>query len=96
MLALPSTTRARPRKMSMPASVTMNAGMPTKAIQNPCQTPTRAPTNSERTIDNHQGRPHWTANTPETAPTNAATDPTERSMWPAMITITIPIARTRM
>ena len=30
------------------------------------------------------------------APTNAATDPTDRSMWPAMITITIPIARIRM
>ena len=29
MFALPSTTSARPRKMSMPASVTMNAGMPT-------------------------------------------------------------------
>ena len=31
-----------------------------------------------------------------TIPTNAATEPTERSMCPAMITITIPIARMRM
>ena len=31
-----------------------------------------------------------------TAPTNAATDPTDRSMWPAMITITMPMARIRM
>ncbi len=29
MFALPSTTSARPRKISMPASVTMKAGMPT-------------------------------------------------------------------
>jgi len=29
-------------------------------------------------------------------PVNAATEPTERSMWPAMMTITIPIARIRM
>ena len=27
-------------------------------------------------------------------PTNAATDPTDRSMWPAMITMTMPIAST--
>ena len=31
-----------------------------------------------------------------TMPTNAATEPTDRSMCPAMITITMPIARTRM
>jgi hypothetical protein len=31
-----------------------------------------------------------------TMPTNAAMEPTERSMWPAMITSTIPIARIRM
>ena len=47
-------------------------------------------------IASHQGRPQVTANTPEQAPTNAATDPTDRSMWPAMMTITMPIARTRM
>ena len=31
-----------------------------------------------------------------TMPTNAATEPTDRSMWPAMITITMPMARIRM
>ena len=46
--------------------------------------------------ESHHGRPHCTANTPEQAPTNAATEPTDRSMWPAMMTITMPIARTRM
>ncbi len=29
-------------------------------------------------------------------PVTAATDPTDRSMWPAMITSTMPIARMRM
>ena len=43
MFAFPSTTSASPRKMSMPASVTMKAGMPTKATQNPCHAPTSAP-----------------------------------------------------
>ena len=28
-------------------------------------------------------------------PTNAATEPTDRSMWPAMMTITMPMARMR-
>ena len=80
----------------MPASVTMNAGIPTNATQNPCQAPTSAPMSSERMTDSHHGSPSCTANTPEHAPTKAATEPTERSMWPAMITITMPIARTRM
>ena len=31
-----------------------------------------------------------------TAPMNAATEPTDRSMWPAMMTITMPMARIRM
>ena len=31
-----------------------------------------------------------------TMPTNAATEPTDRSMWPATITITMPMARIRM
>ena len=30
------------------------------------------------------------------APTKAQTEPTDRSMWPAMITMTMPIARMRM
>ncbi len=46
--------------------------------------------------ESHQGRPQVTAKTPEQAPTKAATEPTDRSMWPAMMTITMPIARTRM
>ena len=44
----------------------------------------------------HQGKPTSRMSTPETAPTKAATEPTDRSMWPATITITMPIARIKM
>ena len=37
-----------------------------------------------------------TIRTPDIAPMNPAMEPTDRSMWPAMITMTMPIARTRM
>ena len=96
MFAFPSTTSASPRKMSMPASVTMKAGMPTKATQNPCHAPTSAAMASEMTTASHHGYSIFTARTPEMAPMNAATDPTERSMCPAMMTMTMPMARTRM
>ena len=44
----------------------------------------------------HHGMPCWITRTAEIAPVRATTDPTERSMCPAMITMTMPIARTRM
>ena len=44
----------------------------------------------------HQSQPQCTIMTPATAPMKPATDPTDRSMWPAMITITMPMARIRM
>ena len=34
--------------------------------------------------------------TPASAPVNPTTDPTDRSMCPAMITMTMPMARIRM
>ncbi len=71
----------------------MNAGMPTKATQNPCHAPTTAPTTSESRTATNQGRPHWFIAIAAIAPTMATTEPTDRSMWPAMITMTMPIAR---
>ncbi len=47
-------------------------------------------------MEMYQGHPQLTANTPETAPMRATTEPTDRSMWPAMMIITMPIARIRM
>ena len=43
-----------------------------------------------------QGRPQWSMARAHEAPTKALTDPTDRSMCPAMITITMPMARIRM
>ena len=44
----------------------------------------------------HHGQPFWMTRTAETAPVSATTEPTDRSMCPAMITMTMPMARTRM
>src|SRR6478735_480344 len=91
---VPTSTIASPRKTSMPASVTMKAGMPTYATQNPCQTPTSAPTTSESSTATSQGSSHWVSMIAQRPPTNATTDPTDRSMCPATITMTMPIAST--
>ncbi|MDQ0743542.1 hypothetical protein QFZ62_000850 [Clavibacter sp. B3I6] len=87
------STSATPRNTSMPASVTMNAGMPTNATQKPCQAPMSAPTTSDSATAAPHGRPHSFMLSAATAPTVATTEPTDRSMWPAMITMTMPIAR---
>ena len=85
-----------PRKMSMPASVTMNAGMPTYAVQNPCQAPISTPSPSPIRMPRYQGMPQSRMKRATQTPTNAATEPTDRSMWPAMMTRTMPMARIRM
>ncbi len=82
--------------MSIPASVTMNAGMPTTATQKPCQAPTTAPTARPSRMPTHHGMPQSRMAIATVMPTKAATDPTDRSMCPAMITSTMPIAITRM
>ena len=74
----------------------MKAGMPAYATQNPCHAPTATPTTSAATMPTHHGWPCWITRTAETAPVSATTEPTDRSMCPPMIRMTIPIARTRM
>ncbi len=74
----------------------MNAGIPTKATQKPCQAPMATPTSRPARTPTHQGIPCRTTTVALTAPTSATTEPTERSMCPAMMTITMPIARIRM
>jgi hypothetical protein len=71
----------------------MKAGMPTKAIQNPCHAPTAAPTSSATMTAANHGSCHSVMAMAEIAPTIATTEPTERSMCPAMITMTMPTAR---
>ncbi len=96
MFELPSVMSASPLKMSMPARVTMKAGMPTYAIQKPCQAPTIRPMTRAPMIASHQGKPRSRINTPEIAPMKAAIEPTDRSMCPATMTRTMPMASTRM
>lgn len=43
-----------------------------------------------------QGTSFLTISTAATPPMNAVIEPTDRSMWPAMMTIIMPIARIRM
>jgi len=64
----------------MPASVTMKAGIPTKATQNPCHIPTRAPTTSAASTPTYQGIPCLITTVADTAPVSATSDPTDRSM----------------
>ena len=90
----------------MPARVTINAGIPMYATQKPCHIPTSAPTAIAASIAAHHGslgnQSHplccngRTAKIPDIAPIKHATEPTERSMCPAIMIITMPIARTRM
>ncbi len=82
--------------MSMPASVTMNAGTMIRETQKPCHVPTRMPTTRPTTMPSGQAIPQSAIVLATTMPVNAATEPTDRSMCPAMITITMPIARIRM
>ena len=77
-------------------SVTMNAGMPTYATQKPCQAPIAAPRSRQITTARSHGMSHLVIMIAATAPTKAATEPTDRSMWRAMMTMTMPIARIRI
>ena len=90
------TTSVRPRKSSMLDSVTMNAGIPTYATQKPCQAPIAAPRMRHSTTARNHGTSCLVIRIAQTAPTNAATEPTDRSMWRATITITMPMARIRI
>lgn len=74
----------------------MNAGMPTNATQKPCQAPTSRPTAIAAITPTHHGYCPRITTTAATAPVSATTEPTERSMCPAMMMITMPIARIRM
>ena len=77
-------------------SVTMNAGIPTYATQKPCHMPMTAPTTRQISTASGHGTSCLVIKIAPTAPTNAATEPTDRSMCRATITITMPIARIRI
>ncbi len=79
----------------MPAKVVMKAGIPTKAIQKPWNTPMAAPMSSESRSVGMRPMPVLYSIALR-APENATTEPTERSMLPMMMTSTMPTARIRM
>ena len=79
--------------MSMPASVVMKPGMPTYATQKPCQQPMTNPTRSEMRMASIQLTPCRSINIAQTPPTKATIEPTDKSIWVAMMTMTMPIAR---
>ena len=74
-----------PRSTLRPASVTMNAGMPSKAMNQPCTAPTAPPSTSISTTTAGQGTPACSA-IAASALTSATVEPTERSMPPVVMT----------
>ncbi len=65
-------------------------------MKNPWIAPAMAPTARHSTTAIGHGMSLRTMNTAAMEPTNAVSEPTDRSMWPAMMTSIMPIARIRM
>ncbi len=65
-------------------------------MKKPCTEPATAPMARHSTTASGQGMSCSTISTAAMAPMNAVSEPTERSMWPAMMTSIMPIARIRM
>ncbi len=65
-------------------------------MKNPCAAPAAAPMARHSSTATGQGRSFSTISTAAIAPVNAVSDPTDRSMWPEMMTSIMPIARIRM
>src|SRR5688500_165420 len=71
----------------------MNGGMRSQATSEPCAHPSTAPRTNTRANDAESGQPRLVKAMAETAPSRPARAPTERSIWPATITSTMPMAR---
>ena len=91
-----SSARLRPLKTSMPASVTMNDGMRKNATNQPCAAPIAAPASRQATVAGTKCHSNSTISTAASAPTKPTTEPTDRSMWPATITSSMPSAMMTM
>ena len=83
-----------PLKIIIPPSVVINPGIPSFARKKPCHAPAARPIASAKSTAAHHGRFNSLAAIAITIPENPATDPTERSIWPITITISIPSAKT--
>jgi hypothetical protein len=91
-----SRASARPLNTSMPASVTMKEGMREKATNQPCAAPIRPPHSRHTMEAGTKCHSYSTISTAASAPMKPQTEPTERSMWPATITSSMPSAMMTM
>ena len=85
----PEMPRAIPRKSSIVASVTINAGSFSLQTTYPFNIPPIAPISRLNTTANTEGIPVW-QNSPRHTEDNAIIEPTERSIPPVRITSVIP------
>ena len=86
----PETTMVRPRATESMPSVTMNEGTRRTAKATPLTRPAATPTS--RPAANPAMTPYDSATTAATTPVSATTEPTDRSMLPAMMTSVTPNA----
>src|SRR5882672_6508661 len=84
-------TSVAPRKMVSPPRVAMNGARRAYPTNTPLNKPSKAPTTSAAIIASAGGH-SATENPAASAPLKASTDPTERSIPPARITVVIPKA----
>src|SRR6185437_14915282 len=82
----------RPRKYSIPASVTMNDDTPIFATHRPCQTPIRTPAAIATTTPTTAPVSYLTVRSARITPTSATAEPTDRSKLRVTISITALIA----
>ena len=82
-----------PRQASSPPRVTIKAGMPAYAVNAPCNAPINAPTAIPANSDGNSPQCSEVCTRTAAMPVIPTSDPTERSICPARITITMPTAR---
>ena len=82
-----------PRKIIMLPRVVIKPGIPIFATQKPFHAPTRTPIPIPSSTAAHQGKFHFWNAMAMTIPQKPATEPTDKSIWPMTMTISIPMAR---
>ena len=84
-------TMVRPRKISMPASVTINGGIFKNAMKQPWNTPINKPNNNVTTTATGVGTLCSTIMNPSSAPETPTTEPTDKSTLPVRTQKNMPI-----
>ena len=82
------TINETPRKIIIPANVTMNEDTPTLATHIAFHVPSATPAAIAATTPSHGFHPSLTVTEASTTPTNATADPTDRSKLRVTISIT--------